>query len=146
MNKKNKKAFGVFVVILMITLGVIAAYYILLQEDRTSQPTYKDVSNKIINNTIENKIEETVNETVENEIEETVNETISNVIEGNAEENIKKAIEIVKKDWGEDDTVYFDNAGIDNEGRYIISVHNEETTETLAWYTVNIKTEQFFKQ
>ncbi len=116
-----------------------------------------DTKNQIEENiTEENVIEEnTVNENtvIENnstspeqqivgkEEEETEKEIKDN--QANASEKLKitekKAIELVKKSWGEDDSIYCVVANKD-DNNYYISVNDSSTTSVLAWYTVDINT------
>lgn len=147
MDKKVKISIIVLIIVMLIVAVVITAYYVLDNKNQLENMT-NDVSQNILNNEQENAILEVVNEiqVIQNV---SVNATVpsdSNVVTGSEEDLVEKAINIVKQDWGEDDTVYFDYAGIDNEGRYVISVHNKETTQVLEWYNVNTTTGQFFKQ
>lgn len=50
----------------------------------------------------------------------------------------EKAVELVKKEWGSTDGVYFSNESIDAQGRYIVSVRDKKTTTSLAFYLVDI--------
>ena len=50
----------------------------------------------------------------------------------------EKAVELVKKEWGSTDGVYFSNESIDAQGRYIVSVRDKMTTTSLAFYLVDI--------
>lgn len=56
----------------------------------------------------------------------------------NSKNSQEKALDLVKEEWGEDDTVYYT---IDNESGSIfnISVRSKQTTETLAEYEVNVE-------
>lgn len=108
--------------------------------------------NEIDNNTTEqnviqeNKVEEqnatnnVENQTIGKEEEETQKE-IEKEEKNNTTKSIteKEAINLVKKEWGEDDTVYFTVANKDSDN-YYISVNDNSTTSVLSWYTVNIKT------
>ena len=60
--------------------------------------------------------------------------------------DLEKAIDIVKKDWGADSTVYFAQDGQKESGEYIICVRDTETTSAKAWYTVNVQTGTFVKE
>ena len=61
--------------------------------------------------------------------------------------NKEKAMEIVKKDWGEDDNVYFssDDLASTNE-EYVIHVRESKTTWEICTYTVNVKKGTFTKE
>ncbi len=98
---------------------------------------------------VENTIleEETIEENQTNTENTTVNEITQNEYQGEeeetgiteeAEENKdEKALNLVKQDWGEDDTVYYT---IDNQSNsiYYISVRSKSTTATLAEYEVDV--------
>ena len=58
----------------------------------------------------------------------------------------EKAIDIVKKDWGDTENVSITVDGVNNDGRYIISVRDKNTTEALAFYTVNVSDKTFSKR
>ena len=57
--------------------------------------------------------------------------------------NEEKAINIVKKDWGTTDGIYFVTMGIDASGKYIVTVNDSNTTGTLVWYSVDVTTGKF---
>lgn len=111
----------------------------------------------IQNEQINEQINEQVNEIAENElVNETTSEVITNELENTLsssetfEESPKtaeeKAIDIAKKDWKESNNAEFLVEGIDENGNYIVAVRNSETTEALAFYTVNITTQTFTKR
>ncbi|MBP3502356.1 MAG: hypothetical protein J6K42_02620 [Clostridia bacterium] len=103
------------------------------------------IENNIINN-IENNTIEAENQNIvpeeKNELEKP-NVTPNNDSELESNNDEEKVIEIVKKDWGSSDGVYFKIQAIDSNGNYVVSVNNSETTASLAWYTVNPKTGEF---
>lgn len=100
-------------------------------------------------NTVESNqklVEEDVNKPAKNEtkkeqekVTQGEEETSSN--KENTENSQEKAIELVKKEWGEDSTVYYT---VDNNQNniYTISVRSKSTTETVAEYEVDIKNKQ----
>ena len=61
----------------------------------------------------------------------------------NKENPEEKAKNIVKENWGEDDSVYYSYDGINSEGKYIICVRDKATTKALYWYYVDIETGAF---
>ena len=69
--------------------------------------------------------------------ENTVNTNTSNT-EETAENKNLSAIDLAKKQWGEDDSVYYT---IDHQSNeiYTISVRSKSTTEQLAEYEVDVK-------
>ena len=100
---------------------------------------------------VETTNEENTNIESNNETETNNNSTTSNSqkyigeeetsVENTSISNDEKAINLVKKEWGEDDTVYYNIAYI-NGKIYNISVNSKDTTGVLAWYSVNIETEE----
>ena len=87
----------------------------------------------------ENAIEEPANETKEDKDE------TPKVEEKNSGDEI--AIELVKKEWGEkDDTVYYNIEEQISDNVYIVSVRDQETTEDLSEYRVDIKQKKVKKE
>jgi len=125
----------IIVIVIIIILGAaIGVAYMLNNKENIDENVINNVST---NNTIENNIEENIitNNVSANEIINTQTE-ISNVSE-------QDAINIIKSDWGMDDTVYFTVESKNAEGEYRISVTDKFTTGILAWYTVNSETGEF---
>ena len=58
------------------------------------------------------------------------------------ESSKEKALNIAKKDWGKDSTVYFSFEGTD-DGKYIVSVREIKTTHTLRTYKIDVNSETF---
>ena len=58
----------------------------------------------------------------------------------------EKAKEIVKKDWGNGSNYEISIDGINQNGSYIVTVRNSNTTEALAYYIVNVKDGTFTKK
>lgn len=52
----------------------------------------------------------------------------------------QQAIELVKKQWGEDDTVSFRCDSVTSEGEYIIAVISSESASVKNYFRVNINT------
>lgn len=145
MNKKTK--IGIIVVVVILVIAIIAAVVIFTnpfeQQNNEDREALNEQENSIINNTVEN------NEVVNEEESITVNEEENNAIE-EPEENMggdsgyeantsdeEKAIELVKEEWGEDDTVVFDLSGVTADGKYRVSVNRD--TKVLAWYIVDVE-------
>jgi len=150
----NKKIMYVVIAIVVICAGVIIGKDIIKNENTVeTSKNYNNETNKnvIVNNTkneVSNEISnETKNEIENTEIENNVKEDETNINTeekegGNEEENKEKAIEIAKKDWGEDDSVSFKFDRIDSNGNYIIVVREKATTNALRWYTVDVEDEK----
>lgn len=117
---------------------------IIMEENNTIENNI--IENNLEENNLENNIVENENQNIEPE--ETIEPEKQNVSPNNDSElesnnDEEKVIEIVKKDWGSSDGVYFKIQAIDSNGNYVVSVNNSETTASLAWYTVNPKTGEF---
>lgn len=138
-----KKILSVVIILIVIMLG---SYIFNLQNDNE-----KDNTNTI-NNIGENKeitqqsnvvyANEITNDIVVNEIENT---TSSETLEESPKTSEQKAIDIAKKDWGNDSNVNFSVQGMDGNGNYIVVV-SDSSTVSLAFYSVNIKNETFTKR
>lgn len=154
---KNKiKTIILILLIIVVAFVMIWFAYKIINLNNSSE-TNANVVNNVTNiqsseeknNIPENKEEnKTKNENVNEEKSEEneKNNTTSNNLEKNNTEKIEgntneeKAINIVKKNWGNEEGVYFSTMGIDANGRYIVTVNNSSTTYIYAWYAVNIET------
>lgn len=129
----------IFVLIAIATMGCGIFIGLRIDNEKTKSVS---TSNVINNNKVQNNNINSAN-SIEN--------TVENVNVENQETNEEKtdldiAIEIVKKDWGEDNTVKFAEDGRTKNGEYIIAVRDINTTVALAWYTVNARTGVFVKE
>lgn len=52
----------------------------------------------------------------------------------------ESATDLVKKYWGEDNTVYFTNEGVNNNGEYIVAVRQKTSTTVKSYFKVNLET------
>ena len=119
-----------------------------VQEDSNVVEEEKENIIETPNNVSENV---TVEETVVQNVPDTSSQIIGKEEAESASENVglteeEKAIELVKEKWGAQDTsvVY---AVANREGNiYMVSVTNKETTAVLAWYQVNMQTEEVVQQ
>lgn len=138
-----KKIVIVIFVLIAVILGIGVG--IVLNVDKQAEPTVSDIENKVediaTNVVKKNEIDK------DNEIQN-VEEQYTVIEEKNEEEktDLEKSIDIVSKDWGEDDNVYFSNDGQNNKGEYIICVRQKSSTSALAWYIVNAETGEFIKE
>lgn len=153
----NKKIVIISSIVALIIVGTIVG--LKIQKFKTNENINYEQTNSaqnIVNNTeSNNEIKENTNtqnevssniieqnqikgeeEIKSNNSEEKTNNTSNNEIE-NEENTDEIAINLVKKQWGKDDTVYYT---IDNQKNdtYTISVRSKSTTEQLAEYDVNI--------
>ena len=119
-----------------------------IQEESNVVDEEKENIIETTNNVSENVI---VEEPVAQNMPDTSNQIIGKEEAETASENVglteeEKAIELVKEKWGAQDTsvVY---AVANREGNiYMVSVTNKETTAVLAWYQVNMQTEEVVQQ
>ena len=92
-------------------------------------------TNEQTENVVEN--ENITNNQKEEKQEDKTNEVISESTESVTTRD-EKAVELVKKEWGSTDGVYFSNESVDSQGRYIVSVRDKKTTASLAFYLVDV--------
>ena len=134
-----KKILYVVIIVVLIIAGIFTAKKITEKND-TKQTSANTLENTNKTNE-ENKLEGN-NTVVEEPEKDDVEE--NNVAEGkdeNAPE--EQAKQIVKDNWGEDNTVYFSYDGKDENGRYIICVREKASTKALYWYYVDVETGTF---
>lgn len=139
-NVKNIILIVLFIVVIAVILGV--GYKIINKNENTIEEgnAINETSQNMeinVNTAAENVVNETENNVIENnttenkqevnEVENKINEnTVSNtqttdkteVMQESGASNEEKAINIVKKDWGTTDGVYFVTMGIDASRRY----------------------------
>lgn len=162
MKKNSKIIYLVILIVVIIAVVAIFGFDILnknnnVEETKNSvnetnqnmqvkvNETQNNVVKNEINNVVENKMEnnQVVNNTTVKEENNVTIEKPTEVLQDNGATNEEKAINIVKKDWGTTENVYFVTMGIDASGRYIVTVNQSSTTEALAWYAVDVVTGKF---
>lgn len=164
MKRKTKiLIFIIVIIVILLPIYLLSAVNKKIDErDRNSNSTAKnktvnEVQNKINNNTtsqannvIENNTIVEKNEVVNNTENNTTTNTATNTVTNNTSEETsvtnpeEKAIQIAKKDWGEDSLVYFSYDGIDGAtGNYIVGVRDRENTYIKCWYYVDVKSGEF---
>ena len=155
----NKKL--VIIVTIIAIIVVSGSVYISLNREFQEEYTFSEenveneVENNVQNNTylkendiVENKLgDNKVENDIKNEVEKNVvseSQIKENKIEKD-DENLAgkdKAISLVKKEWGENDnTVYYYVEEQISDNVYIISVRDQETTQDLSSYKVNVNSE-----
>ena len=143
----NKKLVIIISVIFLII--VVAVVCVKLKIDRnievssTENQAINDMANSVEENKIENETKENVE--IENKVENTEKENVSTENTSNTQikeqEPDDKAVSLVKKKWGEkDSSVYYYIEEQISDDEYIISVRDQDTTQELASYQVNIET------
>ena len=133
----GKKILYILIIIALIISGIYVAKH--MSEEKKVTQTGTNTMENTTNNNGKNEIEEN------NIVEPEANEIENNVVEDetttalNPEEEAKQ---IVKENWGEDDSVYFSCDAIEN-GKYIVCVRDSETTYELYRYYVDLETGTF---
>lgn len=151
--ERKKVIIAIILVIMVILIGV----FIFGGSKKTSkanettnanvaknESSINNVANEVTNevaNTVVNEIANTEN--IQNNIQNTETSSSTETFEEEPKTAEEKAINIVKKDWGTTDGVYFVTMGIDASGKYIVTVNDSNTTGTLAWYSVDVTTGKF---
>ena len=148
----------------LIVIGIVIAIFIItwiIYDIFKKEPVDANIINTNLtdeNTGLDNFINELfdnviVNETAENVIANTENnediekkEEIDNASNVSVTSKEERAIELVEKEWGGSDGVYFLNESIDNQGRYIVSVRDKRTTDSLAFFVVDIDKELVTKR
>lgn len=137
----------IIIAILVIAMGIIVG--IKLKPEKTEQVSSDNVGNKEQINQTENMVDVITKNEISNDEISNTDTDLNNTVDEEEKEpktDLEKAIYIVKKDWGQDDTVYFAEDGQTADGEYIICVRDKNTTNALLWYTVNIETGEFEKE
>lgn len=162
MDKKRKLIIAIVIAVILIIIIALLVWQLIRIKNETTQVANIEknniVENQIQNNIIENELENNVEEnTIVNTVQEENNQTQNNNQKEETEEiskeeleseetNEEKAINIAKKDWGNDSTVYFRFARKNEDGKYLVEVREEETTYLITTYIIDINTEKFVKE
>lgn len=150
--EKNTKIIIAVLVIALIILGIV----ISVNKNKAVQTDNKNTINQsnevqnVVNwiknevNDVQNNIENTIPENNVENIIDNAQDNSNNSIQENEtsnkeEDNNQKAIDMVKSDWGEDESVNFKIDEQSEDGKYVISVVDKNTTKVLVWYDVDIK-------
>lgn len=89
----------------------------------------------------ENVVEE--NTTVENTVTNTSSkEEVSEEEDSYSTKKLDEAKALVKKAWGDDDTVYFTNEGLNSEGLYMVAARDKTSTAVKNYFKVNLDTKK----
>lgn len=147
---KNKKIIILYVLVIFV-LGLTAylVYSISSKADSINENNKADenITNNIVTNELNVvAVSENVIETIEPEDEPEISSEVideETVKEIEKEKKIEqtqkdKAIDLVKKAWGKDDSVYFYIDEENSNGKYVVSVRDKDTTSVIEWYDVDI--------
>ena len=129
--------------ILIIVIIIVASIFVAKKISK-KQETIETKANNINElNTNEDENENVIkvsNEVLKTEKEDNKEETS---LENEPETPEEKAIEIVKENWGEDDSVYFACEKKQDDGKYPVAVRDKNSTKALYWYYVDIESGTF---
>ena len=148
----NKKIVIICTIIALVIVGAIVGIKIkdFKEKEYVNENTENKKNTTVVQNTVKNEVQE------ENTIEETEVKGEEELNNGNSEnknstknqdtstssnddENTDEtALGLVKKEWGEDNTVYY-TIDDQKDNIYTVSVRSKSTTEQLAEYDVNLK-------
>jgi len=144
MSKTATRSIVTILIFLIIFILIWLYYDMVKQEPANANVVDANLEdeNKGLDNVINELFIEVNQVSEDNEIEdkkealESNQQTTSDSVTSKEE----KAVNLVKEEWGRDTSVYFSNMGIDNDGRYIVSVNKKDST-VLAWYLVDVDKE-----
>lgn len=141
---------GICVLVVIITFALL--FNMQSKIEKASNENNTDSENIVAENVVsENIIDENIvgnevvedtntiaeNTTTENSVQD---EVVSSDEDRYSENRQKKAIELVEEHWGEDDTVYFTNEGINSDAEYVVAVRLKTSTAVKNYFKVNIET------
>ena len=169
-RRAKKKDNNIGIMLALVSIFLVAVTFFMLfdikgklkktnQSDNTiSAEIENNVNNEIIGNDItEPEISNEVNmeeNTVANEVEVS-NNTVTNQTSNTTKQtntssapaipavtdDKQKAIELVKKEWGSDETVSFSFDYINENGEYVVAVKDKSSATVKYYFRVNLQTE-----
>lgn len=157
MEKKKKSGILrklLFCIPILCVIAVIATFYMIFDMNKKIED--KNYNVDLENDYTENEASEVSNTAeYENDTENIVsNENSSNTLNNsdisntpkeptgdliNSTDNKQKAIDLVKKSWGEDDTVLFD-CYVNSNGEYIVTI-SSKSGKVISYYKVDLEKE-----
>ena len=159
-KQKKQNILTAIIIVLVIALFIMIGSILYEEKINMSKQPIQNTNAPVINNEVEQDvIEENNDEITENDntnVEDEQNEDKSDEViseednteyvgeeENNVEEKTEmttdeKVIDLVKKEWGNDETVTF-SIEKKNGSKYRVAVRDGSTT-VLQWYEVNIET------
>lgn len=157
----------IIIAVVLIVVAFRVSFAITRKNNETTNNTVQEnkvKENKAVENTTIENESKNENKIVENKVVDNSNKNITNkVIPANqsdpttgtsvapssvvyestdigSTDKKQQAIELVKKQWGEDNTVSFRCDSVTSEGEYIIAVVSIETASVRNYFRVNINT------
>ena len=157
-RRAKKKKFSGGIILLAICFAVVAITFFMLHDLQGKAEKVNQESNtvnfvEIVNETedeeeLNNEVEEDTTE--ENRVEE--DNTVKNVVKNTTSvettnqapyqpaetDDKQKAIDLVKKEWGEDTSVSFSFEYINENGKYVVSVRDKSSATVKNYFRVDI--------
>lgn len=141
MKKQKKQKFLTTVIIIaLVALTLVVVYAVYrgeIKEKIEGQQTPKTISNAVEEPKKEEKVEEKEDEKEPEEEYVGEEEKESNEQPVITQSNDEKAIDLAKKEWGEDNTVEF-SVEEKKGSKYYVAVKREATV--ISWYEVDTET------
>lgn len=160
MDKAVKIILGIIFVIILFGIVCFGTFKLTNKNDDNNMDNQviNQIDTNTVNNTLNENIvdEENVTNTVKNTVKETKPETKpqetvttpppavqNSIYETNSDaattDKQQQAIELVKKDWGEDSTVTFNCDHVTPQGEFVIAVISTETASVKSYFIVNLE-------
>lgn len=154
MNNKKAKKIAIGVAVIATALLIIIIIYEVFRTKPVSEPTPVNLAqdpneglSNMINDIYDNAVPEENTNTVDTEVEEEPEEELETQEEQTSTlSKEEQAKEMAKEEYGDGEGVYFSVDAIDSEGRYIVSVHESETTFMLVSYAIDIDKQTIVEQ
>lgn len=151
-----KKWMKIIVPAVCVLIVVITFYMIFDIRKKVDDVNYNtndiEVENVVEENTVdtntivENVVEADNNAVDQNEITDpnadNSGEEVSEENDAYSNSKFSEAENLVKKAWGEDDTVYFTIEGVNSEGLYLVAAREKSTTNVRNYFKVNLETKK----
>ena len=139
-KNKSQKVLNIIIVLLVIALIAMIGLVIYDSKNSNSEENKVDISKTEINQNQNNQVIEEEIKEEENNNEEYVGEEEKESQEEATTElsNAEKALQLAKKEWGEDDNTVTYSIEEKKDNIYYIAVKSNATT--ISWYQVNTET------
>lgn len=147
-----------YIVPIVCVLVVIVTFYMIFDIKSKVDEQYYNTDNIVVDenevedenvveveNTVEdeNVVEENTLPQDTNTVENTLSkEEVSEEEDSYSTKKLDEAKALVKKAWGDDDTVYFTNEGLNSEGLYMVAARDKTSTAVKNYFKVNLDTKK----
>lgn len=136
-KKKEQNILTLIIILAIIALIMVIGSIVYDEKIKANKEAVESIAVPIVENKNENMLQdESEDVIIEDETEEYVGEEEKETQkeETTAQSKDEKAIDLAKKEWGEDDTVTF-NVEEKNGTKYYVAVKRDATV--IAWYEVD---------